>query len=145
MLKSLDFSGWNSTAWCVPSAISMITGIPVAFMHMRAAFHQELSLKKVKGIHDEEAILLLGEQGYRVQQIDLNSRYDGQPPTIQKFFTDRTPYEFCMPIYFTTVNHAMACHMGYAGDNWTKKPVPISKFPKLRRKVCSAYVVIPKC
>ena len=144
MLKALDFSGWNSAAWCVPSAISMITGIPVAFMHMRAAFHRQISLKEVEGLYCEEAILLLGEQGYRVHQIDLDARYGGNPPTIQKFLKDRTPYEFCMPIYFTTVDHAMVCHMGYAGDNWTKKPVPIADFPMLRRKVCTAFVVMEK-
>lgn len=144
MLNALNLEGWNATAWCVPSAVSIITGIPVGFMHMRAAFHQSLSLNKVKGLFDEEAILLFGEQGYRLHQIDLNSRYDGKPPTIQRFLKDRTPYEFCMPIYFTTVDHAMTCHMGYAADNWTKKPVPISEFPKLHRKVCTAYVVCQK-
>lgn len=144
MLKALDMTGWNSISWCVPSAISMLTGIPVAFMHMRAAFHKQISLNEVEGLFDEEAILLLGEQGYGVRQIDLKERYGDTIPTIGKFLKERTPYEFCMPIYFTTPDHAMVCHMGYVGDNGTKKPVPIDQFPGLKRKMCSAYIVFEK-
>lgn len=143
MLKPLNLEGWNTTAWCVPSAVAMVTGASVLHMHSRAAFIKSCSMKKVDGLYDEEAILLLREQGYGVSHIDLPERYQ-KPPTIQRFLEERTPYEKAMPVMFTTVDHIMCAQYGFAGDNWTKKPVPISEFPKLKRKVCSAWIVTKK-
>lgn len=143
MLHTLNLDGWERTAWCVPSAIAMLTGAPVGHMHVRAAFMQNKSLTAVQGVFCEEAVLLLREQGYKATPIDLVARYSNAP-TIQRFFKDRTPYEFCMPIMFATADHMMTCHMGFAGDNWTKKPVPISLFPKLRRLVTNAWIVSEK-
>lgn len=143
MLHALNLDGWEHTAWCVPSAIAMITGAPVGHMHSRAAMLRNEKLTKVSGVFLDEAILLIREQGYNATPIDMVSRY-GIAPTIRKFFAGRTQYEFCMPIMFSTINHMMTCHMGYAGDNWTKKPVPIAEFPKLSRKVIAAWVVTEK-
>lgn len=141
MLKPLNLEGWNMTAWCVPSAIAMLTGAPVGHMHVRAAFIQNTALKDVKGVFTEEAVLLLREQGYKAIPIRLTERYN-KPPTIRQFLNDRTAYEFSMPIMFSTPKHMMVAHMGFAGDNWTKKPVAINQFPKLGRLVESAWVVM---
>lgn len=143
MLHTLNLDGWERTAWCVPSAIAMLTGAPVGHMHVRAAFMQNKPLKDVQGMFHAEAVLLLREQGYKAVPIDLAARYE-KPPTIQRFFKERTPFEFCMPIMFSTGDHMMTCHMGFAGDNWTKRPVPVTEFPKLRRTVVAAWIVSEK-
>jgi hypothetical protein len=141
MLKTLDLKGWKHTAWCGPSAVAMITGQPVGHMHVRAAFLRQEKLTDVKAIYLQEAVLLLKEQGYRATPIDMVARYNDTAPTIKKFLADRTNYEFMMPIMFATHDHLMTAHMGFAGDNWTGKPVPIAEFPKLRRRVVAAFVV----
>lgn len=141
MLKPLDLKGWTHTAWCGPSAVAMITGQPVGHMHVRAAFIRQEKLVDIKGIYLEEAIFLLKEQGYKSTPIDMIKRYGTTAPTIKKFLNDRTNYEFMMPVMFATDTHLMTAHMGYAGDNWTQRPVPIAEFPKLRRRVIAAYVV----
>lgn len=140
MLKELNLENWNKPAWCVPSAISMITGISVAKMHELAAKMQGKETEKVKGVFMEEAVLLLRNQGYKAIPIKLSDRYQ-TAPTIETFLEKRTPYEFCMPIMFATVNHMMCAHFGFAGDNWTKKPVPINQFPSTKRRVVAAWVI----
>ena len=142
MLKALNLDGWNETAWCVPSAVAMVTGASVLHMHSRAAFMQNKSMKDVKGVMLDEAVLLLRGQGYGISRIDLVERYVDTPPTIRRFLKDRTPYEKCMPVMFSTVDHIMCAQYDFAGDNWTKKPVPIDEFPQLQRKVVDAWVVV---
>ncbi len=142
MLKELDFSGWEpNPSWCVPSAISMITGIPVAFMHMRAAFLQSKRLKDVKGLLPSEAVLLLSEQGWKTIPIDLFERYGSEGTTVGNFLKNRTPYEFCMPILFMNTDHCMCAHYEYAGDNHTKKPIRIKDFHYLKTKITNAWIV----
>lgn len=143
MLHTLNLDGWEHTAWCVPSAVAMLTGALVGHMHVRAAFMQNKPRTKVDGMFLDEAVLLLHEQGYKATPIDLAARYS-TAPTIRKFVAERTAFEFCMPIMFSTADHMMTCHMGFAGDNWTKRPVPVAQFPELNRKVIAAWVVSEK-
>jgi hypothetical protein len=143
MLAKLDFSGWeNNTPWCVPTAVSLVSGVPVAHMHSRAAFIQNKAIMDVKGVFWEEAILMLREQGYKASMIDIAGRFNGKPPTIRSFLASRTKYEYCMPIMFSTMTHMMAAQYGFVADNWTKKAVPIEEFPKLSREVTTAYIVM---
>lgn len=143
MLKTLNLDGWETTAWCAPSAVAMVTGASVIHMHSRAAFLRGTSLKEVKELYPAETILLLREQGYGVEWIDMPTRFE-KAPTIRKFLNDRTSYEKVMPVMFATDGHIMCAQYGFAGDNWTKKPVPIEDFPKLRRKVYKAWIVVKR-
>ncbi|MFA7408543.1 MAG: hypothetical protein WCY93_12075 [Anaerolineaceae bacterium] len=145
MLHAIDTRGWNlESAWCVPSAISFLTGAPLIHTHSRAAFLQNISLKDVEGIYMGDAILLLREQGYKVERIKLTDRYSA-PPTLAKFLEDRTPYEKMMPMMIcvetTKDAHMVTAHYGFAADNHTMKPVPIKNFPHLRKKVTDAVIV----
>lgn len=140
MLYKLQTQDWDYTMYCVPTAISFLTGAPVGHMHSRAAFMQNKARKEVQGVYLEEAVLLLREQGYKAIPIDMESRW-GTPPTIRRFLDERTSYEKVMPIMFATPDHMITAHYGYAADNWTKKPVRIEDFPKLGRKVVAAWVV----
>lgn len=141
MLHKLQTHDWDYTMYCVPSAISLLTGAPIGHTHSRAAFMQDKARKDVKGVYIEEAVLLLREQGYKAIPIDMETRWH-TPPTIEKFLAGRSPYETSMPIMFATNDHMMTAHYGFAADNWTKKPVPINQFPKLGRKVVAAWVVM---
>lgn len=146
MLHTIDTRGWEKeTAWCVPSAISFLTGIPLIHSHSRAAFIQEKKLKDVEGVYADEALMLLREQGYKGKRIELKERYNSSP-TLRKFFKDRTSYEMCMPIMVQIEDskdfcHMLTCHYNFAADNHTMKPVPIDEFPHLREYVTGAWVV----
>jgi hypothetical protein len=146
MLHAIDTRGWEkATAWCVPSSVSFLTGIPLIHSHSRAAFIQDKALKDVDGVFASEALLLLREQGYKGEQIKLLERYS-DAPTLRKFLKDRTPYEMCMPLMIQIEDKKDFCHMvtshyGYAADNHTMKPVAIDKFPHLRKYVTGAWIV----
>lgn len=146
MLHKIDTTGWTTkTAWCVPSAISFLTGISLIHSHSRAAFLQNISLDEVEGVQSAEALMLLREQGYTGRRIDLSERYS-DAPKLSKFLKELTPYEKCMPLMIRVEDtkefcHMIASHFGYAADNWTMKPVPADKFPHRDKLVTDAWVV----
>jgi hypothetical protein len=146
MLHAIDTRGWEkSKAWCAPTAISFLTGIPLIHSHSRAAFIQDKALKEVDGVYASEALLMLREQGYKGEQIKLSDRYLSSP-TLNRFLKERTPYEMCMPLMIqiedsNTFCHMISCHYGYAADNWTMRPVPIAEFPHLRKYVTGAWII----
>jgi len=146
MLHAIDSKGWTEkTAWCVPTAISFLTGIPLIHSHSRAAFVQETSLDEVNGVYASEAALLLREQGYRVRQISLMDRYD-DAPKLKKFLDDLESYEKVMPLMIQVEAkpdfvHMVVAHYGFAADNWTLKPVTADKFPHKNKYVTAAWIV----
>jgi hypothetical protein len=146
MLHVIDSRGWEAnTAWCIPTAVSFLTGVPLIHSHSRAAFLQDKALKSVKGVYASEALLLLREQGYKGEQIDLSARYS-VAPRLKKFLAERTSYETCMPLLIQIEDsnkfcHAVTSHYGFAADNHTMKPVPISRFPHLKKYVTGAWIV----
>lgn len=147
MLHSINLDGWDSTAWCVPSCVSILTGAPVAHTHSRAAFMMNESLKDVAGVDTEAFVLMLREQGHAVRQIDLLERFN-DPPTLTAFMKARTQFETVMPLAVTVhlarkqELHMVSVHMGWANDNWTKRPVPIEKFPHRNAKVVDAFMIV---
>lgn len=146
MLHSIDTRGWGTnTAWCVPTAISFLTGIPLFHSHSRAAFIQEKKVKDVEGVYAAEALLMLREQGYVGKQISLSDKYQSAP-RLKKFLSERTMYEKCIPIMIQIEGSKDFCHMitahyGYAADNHTMKPVPIDQFPHLTKYVTAAWII----
>lgn len=149
MLHAIDSTGWTkNTAWCVPSAISFLTGIPLIHSHSRAAMIQDIKLKDVKGIYGAEAAMLLREQGYIARPIDLTKEYS-KAPKLNKFISDRTAYQKCVPMMIQVESapdfaHMVVSHYGYMADNWTMKPVEMKKFPHKARYVTNAWVVEKK-
>lgn len=146
MLHAIDSRGWDkNTAWCVPSAISFLTGIPLIHSHSRAAMIQDIKIKDVKGVYGSEAAMLLREQGYTARPIDLIQEYS-KSPKLSKFIDDRTPYQKCVPIMIQVESapdfaHMVVSHYGYMADNWTMKPVKMKNFPHKNRYVTRAWVV----
>jgi hypothetical protein len=146
MLHAVETRGWEAnTAWCVPTSISFLTGIPLIHSHSRAAFIQDKALKDVRGVYADEALLMLREQGMKGERINLTERY-GEPPRLDRFLNERTSYEKCMPLMIQIEDSKKFCHMivshfGFAADNHTMKPVPIPQFPHLKKYVTGAWVV----
>ena len=146
MLHAIDTRGWEkATAWCVPTCISFLCGIPLIHSHSRAAFIQEKKLTEVDGVYAGEALLLLREQGYKGTKIKLLERYS-EAPTLRKFLKDRTPYEMSMPLMIQiedkgTFCHMISCWQNFCADNWTMKMVRDKDFPHLKKYVTSAWVV----
>lgn len=149
MLHAIDSNGWTkNTSWCVPTAISLLSGIPLIHSHSRAAFIQDKALKDVKGVYGSEAAMLLREQGYKSKPITLRDRYQ-DAPTLSRFLADRTSYEKCLPLMVQVEKapdfcHMIVCHYDYAADNWTMKPTPIKEFPHLGKYVTAAWIVQKK-
>lgn len=150
MLHKIDTKGWEEhTAWCVPTAISFLTGAPLIHTHSRAAMMQNISISKVKGMHIAEAILLLNEQGYHVKELDLRGEYENNPPTLQRFIRDRTGLEIVLPLMISIEDSKDFCHMitshfAHIADNHTMKPVPVNEYVHRRKWVCSAHIVMKK-
>jgi len=146
MLHTIDSTGWDTyTSWCVPTVISLLSGIPLIHSHSRAAFVQDKTLKEVKGVYAAEALLMLREQGYKGERVDLDSRYNSAP-RLKKFLKERTAWEKVMPLMIQIEDskdfcHMIASHFEYAADNHTMKPVTIDKLPHLNKYVTSAWVV----
>jgi hypothetical protein len=146
MLHAIETRGWEAnTAWCVPTSISFLTGIPLIHAHSRAAFIQDKKLSDVQGVYAAEALLMLREQGYKGEQVSLSDRYNS-PPTLRKFLSERTSYETCMPMMIQIEDSKDFCHMicahyQFAADNHTMKPVSIERFPHLRKYVTGAWIV----
>lgn len=148
MLYNIDTKGWEGhTAWCVPTAISFLTGIPLIHSHSRAAFIQNKNLKDVASVYSDEACILIHEQGFIAHRINLEERYD-KPCTLIRFMKEREPYEKVMPLMIViqanNFSHMLACHYNYCADNWTMKPTPIDKFPNNRKFVTEAWVISKK-
>jgi hypothetical protein len=142
----IETRGWETnTAWCVPTAISFLTGIPLIHSHSRAAFIQNKKLNEVSKVYAAEALLMLREQGYKGEQIKLIDKYS-KPPILKVFLANRTSYEYCMPLMIQIEDSNKFCHMitahyDFAADNYTMKPVPIKQFPHMNKYVTSAWVV----
>lgn len=148
MLHNVDLSNWKTTAWCVPTALSVVTGVPIVHAHSRAAMFQNEKLKDVSGVELENMIMMFREQGYRLIPIDLPKRYPNNTygPKLSRFFKDMIGYEKVMPVVVHVTGtkdstHVLATHMGWAMDNWTKKPVRCEEFPRLDRNVIHAFIV----
>jgi hypothetical protein len=101
----------------------------------------------VKGTECAVLLLSLYELGFSVRQYKLTDKYPiDRPPTLQRFLRERDPMQRVAPalihLYGSKDDHISACHMDYFCDNWTRKPVHMSKMPMPRRKVLNAWSVI---
>jgi hypothetical protein len=146
MLHTFDTRGWDKNiAYCVPTSISFLTGIPLIHSHSRAAMIQDVKMKDVKGVYTAEALLMLREQGYTGEKIKLSERYN-DAPTLIRFMKDRTSYEKCMPLMIAiedakNFSHMISAHYNYIADNHTMKPVPYTEYKFRNKYVTEAWII----
>ena len=148
MLHALSDEGWeNNVKWCVPSVISIITGMPLAMSHMKAAFYENIGIKDVETVAASNAIMILNEEGFICEKIDLKSRYPQLEygPSIKRFMKELQGFEKAMPLMISVgdgkASHMIAAHMEFICDNSTMKPIHYTKFHKLGRAVKNAWIV----
>lgn len=144
LLKPLDKTGYTKDVeWCGPSAISILAGRPLAETTSALSKLREESYSELDGVWPQEVVLILSQYGYKSKPLPLMERYPDTPygPTLKRFLNERQGMELVMPLLIEVQNHLLVAHMGFAADNWTKKPVPIKSFPKLGRLVKSVYMV----
>lgn len=131
----------NFGKWCVPTAISVLTGRSYAESKSRCAFIQNKPYSEIEGVWTEESVLALNEFGYTSIPVDLQARYGTMPPTLQRYMKERPFEERAEPLLIQVWGHVLAAHMDWACDNWTQKVVPIDRFPKPMRKVMSVHII----
>ena len=143
-LTPLDSDTWGRTAWCGPSALAMLTGQTLGSAHSRFAFMQDKAVRDIKGVFIPEMLMALSDQGKMAEPINLMGRYPDHKygPSIKRFMKERPLGDERMyPLLISTHNHLLCGQMDWLGDNWTKRPVPMAKFPKLNRNVDQAWII----
>lgn len=141
---TLDETGYSpDIQWCGPSAVAMLAGIPLKDAHARLCRIRGERYAELEGSWIEEQILALHELGFRSRQVDLLSRYPDVPygPTLKRYFRERPASEKVMPTLIWVDGHVLTGHYEMAGDNWTKRMVPWTQFPKLGRLVKAAFII----
>lgn len=145
MLHKLDMTGYTKpVAWCVPSAVSILTGSPLTDTTSLLCRLSQVTYKDLEGVDVQDALLALHQFGYGHKAVPLYERYGDtltHGPTLRRFLRERTPLEKMTPMLVCLPEHVIVCHMGFACDNWTKRPVPVGDFPKLGRLVSEAYLI----
>jgi len=143
-IHNITENDWKGTKWCVPSAISLLTGRPLFETHQLAAYLTNRRLDAKMDLYVEECAVLLGEYGYRMEPINLAKKYRNNKcgVTVRRFVGDLNGFEKVMPIIFFSHNHAMVTHMGYVADNSTLKPVHPNDFVSKNALVVEAYIVM---
>jgi hypothetical protein len=144
MLHSINAEGYSkATQWCGPGALSSLTGLPIRESTELLCRIHGGTYEEFEGCWVEDVILALHELGYKAKQVDIMARYPKltHGPTLQRFLSERRVDECVNPLLIEISGHFVSSHFGYASDNWTGRPVPIQKFPKLGRLVKDAYIV----
>lgn len=144
MLHALNKDGFTGKhAWCGPSAISILTGAPLAATTAMAAYADDVRYEEVEGMWREDCVLMLHRLGYRCAPVNLMQRYSDTEcgPTLQRFIDTRTVEELTTPMLVELHGHFITMHYGFGCDNWTETPVPLREFPKRRRLVKWAALV----
>lgn len=145
MLHKIDTTGYSkATQWCGPGAVASLTGLPIRESTQLLCRIHGGSYEAFEGCWTEDVILALHELGYRAKEIDIISRYPNltHGPTLQRFLSERRVDECVNPLLIEISGHFVATHFGFATDNWTGRPVPIEKFPKTKRLVKRAFIIL---
>lgn len=146
LLKPIDATGYTrKKKWCVPSAISTLTGLPLSVTTARCAHADGTAYSEVSGVLLSDALLVLAGLGWRHKAVDLPARFPTlkQGPTLTRYMHTRSLEEIAMPILLSTGYHAFAGHGYFLSGNDTMYPVGWESFPKLGRKVCEVCVLYP--
>lgn len=100
------------------------------------AFIRGETYAEVEGVQPEELILALHNLGFTVTRIDLSRLM-----TLKTYMSTRPATQKVEPALVFTHKHVLTAHFDYLADNWTKKPVHFSEFPKTGRLVTDAYTI----
>jgi hypothetical protein len=144
-LKPIDATGYSKLQqWCVPSALSIITGAPLKETTEILTRISGRSYQELEGCWMEDAVLALNEYGFTAKPINIIDRFSDTThgPTLTRFFSERQPHEVINPLLVAVNAHAIVTHYNYIFDNSTGGlPVTPDYFPKTHRLVKEAYII----
>lgn len=120
----------------MPSALSIISNTPYSQTASLCAFIRDEPYSEVDEVYLEEGILALHTLGYTATRVDLPRLM-----TLKSYMRDRPAVEKVEPVLIGVHRHVMVAHYDYLADNWTKKPVHYSEFPKTGRLVTDAHII----
>lgn len=144
MLQPLNLEGYSrKVPWCGPSAVSILTGLPLKQITADFAYATDCRYNDIEGVWAEQALLVLHKYGYTHKQIDVVGRFRDTVcgPTLIRFWREQEGIEKVLPCLIEVDGHLLTSHMGFACDNWTKTPVPQIRFPKPNRLVKAAWII----
>ena len=149
MIHPLITEGYSRPKiWCVPTAIALLTGIPlvtaaetVARTSGEAAAYSDMS-----GHHTGAFVLAMGELGYCCKQVRLADRYPGNEygVTLKRYMTERRRFDIMEELTPTAIfvhGHILTGHYGMLFDNWVPKGATVDRFPKTSRLVNDVYII----
>lgn len=144
MIHPLDLTGYSKAEqWCGPSALSLITGAPLAETTKRFAYMQGEAYQKLSGVYAEELLLALWEQGWKAENVGLLDRYPKlqMGPTLARYMRERPKIEVINKLLINVTGHFIVAHGRYLFDNWVPRGATIDTFPKPRRHVQHVWIV----
>jgi hypothetical protein len=128
-MTPLDFTGWTGTAWCVPSAFAVVTGVTVAKAHEVAAFATGRALGNLEGMADGEILSMASRFGLQARPLDLEG-WSPKPKRLRDFVTSAPAAWLVQPIVLTVcdkrrrITHMVASQYRMVCDNGSRRPVP---------------------
>lgn len=138
--KPLDRTGFeNRTAWCGPSLMAMITGLPLRVCHEKLSMMGGQKNDDHQGVWDEELILALAELGYRFRKLPDWNR------TLGAYLKQQPVMERASMIIASLPGHVAGLQYGLLIDNANPKGATKTKWH--RRPVCHLYMIVrgPAC
>lgn len=144
MTHPLNTEGYSrGDVWCVPSAVSLLTGKLLVETAQRLASIRDQRYADLEGVWTEEAVLLLYEYGYRATAVPVVERFKDTVcgPTLRRFMEERQPMEVVNPLLIELDTHVVVSHFSFLFDNWVPKGAQIESFPKPTRLVKAAWII----
>jgi hypothetical protein len=138
----IDTTGYTKPVeWCGPGSLSLLTGLPLVRSTEMLTRIRQQPYSELEGVWTEEVIIALRELGYTAEPMNIQAMWPSltHGPRLSTFFM-RIGATFD-PIFVEVDGHFLVAHMGNAGDNWTMRMVPVSKFPKQGRLVKTAHII----
>jgi hypothetical protein len=134
--RPLDRTGFeNRIAWCGPSLMAMITGLPLRVTHEKLSIIGGQKNADHQGIWDEELLLALAELGYRFRKLP---DWDG---TLRAYVKQQPVMERASMIIASVPGHVLGLHYGMVFDNGNPKGCSIDTYKMRRRPVCHLYQI----
>lgn len=139
----IDTTGYSKKRrWCVPSAVALLTGVPLVRATERLSAITGRSYEELSGVELSAAQLLLRELGYETRVVDLTERYRA-PPQVQRFMAERQGLEQVMPLLLSNADHAFVAHYGMLFDNACPSGAPVAASHLRYKRLTEAYLVAP--
>jgi|TARA_R100001510_G_C7578076_1_gene152095 hypothetical protein len=140
-LNNLRADGWNSTKWCGPTALALITGRTLKFCHNKLARIEGKEPRYLKGVYKPSMRRALQEMGYQMERIN----FVRQGMTLRKYIEEvQTTEHFRGVMLVNVTRHYVVISKGMVVDNHSIVPLPVRKHPMRRKRIKNVWIVKKK-